>query len=99
MILSLVTFFETYADMKQASTEYYASKKAGNFDRPLVRLMVEKRNAWISGFACVLWVLLHRFRNLLKKYHVLLESKQKIITVEKIVYVDKPKPIELKKND
>ena len=87
MILSLITFFETYADMKQASIDYVSSRKAGNFDRSLVRLMAEERNAWISGFATVLWVLLHRFRNLLKKYYNLMDS------------VPIPKPIQLKKND
>jgi hypothetical protein len=75
LALSFLTFAETFSDMGQAWTEYHESKKAGRSDRTLIRLMAEERNAWISGFAFVLWVLLHRFRNLLKQNHRLIDEK------------------------
>ena len=81
LILSFFTFYETYVDMKMAYVEYHSAKLVGNFDRALVRLMAEERNAWISGFAFVLWALLHRYRNLLKKYFDLIDMRTQYMNV------------------
>jgi hypothetical protein len=76
LILSFFTFTEMYLGLQSIREEYQSAKKAGNFDRSLAKLMAEERNVWISGSAFGLWVILHRYRSLLKKYHNILEEQQ-----------------------
>jgi hypothetical protein len=72
LLLSFLTFAETMLDVRQVQEEYRMSKSAGGrSDKALIRLLAEERNAWISGFAFSLWVLLHRFRSVLKSHHKL----------------------------
>ena len=74
LILSLATFAEMYTGLQTVRSEYESAKRAGNYDRALVNLLAEERNAWISGSALGLWIILHRYRNLLKKYHRLVDN-------------------------
>ena len=57
------------ANRARGSTEEYQQAKevGGDRHRSHVKLLAEQRNAWISGFAFVLWVILHRYRSLLKQ--------------------------------
>lgn len=76
-----------YLDVQSMREEYQFSKRAGNFDRSLARLMAEERNAWISGSALGLWIILHRYRNLLKKYHRLLDGIESL-KMDKLVCIE-----------
>ncbi len=81
LILSFVTFAEMYSRLQTIRQEYYFAKRAGSSDRVLARLMAEERNVWISGSAFGLWIILHRYRNLLKKYHKLQDYQVPISTI------------------
>jgi hypothetical protein len=86
-----------YTDLQTVREEYQSAKRAGNFDRSLVRLMAEERNLWISGSALGLWILLHRFRNLLKKYHNEIDKVDvRVDKIDGIVRVDKVDTYKLK---
>lgn len=99
LILSFVTFIEMYLDLQSVREEYQSAKRVGNFDRSLARLMAEERNAWISGSALGLWILLHRYRSLLKKYHRLLDNdSRKTVYFEGVEAVQTKYPNETKKN-
>lgn len=99
LILSFVTFIEMYLDLQSVREEYQSAKRVGNFDRSLARLMAEERNAWISGSALGLWILLHRYRSLLKKYHRLLDNdSRKTVYFEHVEAVQTKYPNETKKN-
>jgi hypothetical protein len=74
LLLSFLTFMEMYNDLKLVRVDYEMAKKGGNFDKQLIKLMVEERNLWISGFAFVLWVLLYKLCYLLKAYYDLNEQ-------------------------
>ena len=72
LALSLLTFAAVAQDMWQLQLEYKKSKT----DRNLIQLLAEERNAWIAGCCAVLWICVHRYRNLLKRYHRLLEERE-----------------------
>ena len=75
LIISLVTFIEMQMELQQVNEQYIFAKRGGNFDKSLIKLMAEERNAWISGSALGLWILLHRYCTLLKKYHKIGETE------------------------
>jgi hypothetical protein len=63
-----------YLELQSIREEYQFAKRAGNFDRTLARLMAAERNVWISGSAFGLWVILHRYRSMLKKYYRFIDN-------------------------
>jgi hypothetical protein len=113
LILSFVTFAEIYLGLHSIKEEYQSAKKAGNFDRSLARLMTEERNVWISGSTLGLWIILHRYRSLLKKYQGIVDEYElnlPIVRQRSVTFKDKvdgqfdvksriPKNSATKKND
>jgi hypothetical protein len=65
-----ITFLAVLEELKSRVDDYYTHKT----ERGLVSLLAAERNAWISGCFTTLWVILHRYRSLLKKYHNLREQ-------------------------
>lgn len=51
-------------------------------DRALIKLLAEERNCWICGCNLVLWVGVHRYRSLLKRYYRS-EDQKSAILIEK----------------
>jgi hypothetical protein len=56
-------------------------QRGGTFedkDRLLIKLLAEERNCWISGCCLALWIGVHRYRSLLKKYYRLEDERSKM---------------------
>jgi len=76
MAVSMYTHFTSLSDpanfildsMFEKKQVYYDVKHSGGHTSDaLVKLLASERNVWITGTGWCLWVLLHRFRNLVKK--------------------------------
>ena len=66
--------------MNQLHKQYRGQSHQSTFedrDRLLIRLLAEERNSWISGCCLTLWLGVHRYRSLLKKYYKLDDEKKK----------------------
>lgn len=68
--VSAVTLFSSYQSYSK-NQESYASVRAngGLLLEPRIKLLASERNLWISASATCLWIILHRFRNLQKRFH------------------------------
>src|SRR4051794_29719780 len=59
-------------EMNQLQRQYRGKEYNQTFedkDRLLIKLLAEERNCWISGCCLALWIGVHRYRSLLKKYY------------------------------
>mmetsp|Transcript_15737 Transcript_15737/g.17766 ORF Transcript_15737/g.17766 Transcript_15737/m.17766 type:complete len:148 (-) Transcript_15737:219-662(-) len=66
--VSVVTLFSSYQAYNDNKEVYYSVKHSGGHQSPaLTKLMAAERNVWISLAASVLWLLLHRYRSLMKR--------------------------------
>lgn len=66
--------------MNQLHKQYRGKEFGATFedrDRLLIKLLAEERNCWISGCCLTLWIGVHRYRSLLKKYYKLEDERQK----------------------
>ena len=68
-------YFRKLDELNKLTKEYRGEKDfhKGNIpvedrDRLLIKLLAEERNCWIAGSCVFLWIGVHRYRSLLKKY-------------------------------
>eukprot|EP00514_Thraustochytrium_sp_LLF1b_P005347 CAMPEP_0184527048 /NCGR_PEP_ID=MMETSP0198_2-20121128/10987_1 /TAXON_ID=1112570 /ORGANISM="Thraustochytrium sp., Strain LLF1b" /LENGTH=73 /DNA_ID=CAMNT_0026918675 /DNA_START=315 /DNA_END=536 /DNA_ORIENTATION=- len=55
-------------EMLERKEDYEGAKSiGGNISQALVKLLAAERNMWISACALGLWVVLHRYRSLMKR--------------------------------
>eukprot|EP00515_Schizochytrium_aggregatum_P000579 CAMPEP_0202040404 /NCGR_PEP_ID=MMETSP0962-20130828/20552_1 /ASSEMBLY_ACC=CAM_ASM_000488 /TAXON_ID=4773 /ORGANISM="Schizochytrium aggregatum, Strain ATCC28209" /LENGTH=147 /DNA_ID=CAMNT_0048604677 /DNA_START=77 /DNA_END=520 /DNA_ORIENTATION=- len=71
LLLSTLTFLSCIQAVAEKREIYQSAKINGNACEQLVKLLGAERNAWISGTACALWVILHRFRSVFKAHRML----------------------------
>mmetsp|Transcript_4859 Transcript_4859/g.6150 ORF Transcript_4859/g.6150 Transcript_4859/m.6150 type:complete len:145 (+) Transcript_4859:103-537(+) len=66
--LSCFTLFSAYQSYDNNKEVYYNVKNHGGHQpHALVKLMAAERNVWISTLGCALWLILHRYRSLMKR--------------------------------
>ncbi|KAH9260717.1 hypothetical protein BASA81_001184 [Batrachochytrium salamandrivorans] len=81
-MLSAATFLIHLDDSWQSKLEFqggspnhlHARYVDEDRDRLLVKALACERNAWISGFNLAAWIVLHRYRSLLKRYYRLKDT-------------------------
>lgn len=67
-VVSLVTLFYSYQEYDERKDIYTSAKRGGGDQaQALIKLMAAERNCWISLTATGLWLILHRYRSLLKR--------------------------------
>lgn len=67
-------------EMNQLHKQYKGREEGRTFedkDRLLIKLLAEERNCWISGCCLALWIGVHRYRSLLKKYYKLEDDRSR----------------------
>mmetsp|Transcript_14438 Transcript_14438/g.25697 ORF Transcript_14438/g.25697 Transcript_14438/m.25697 type:complete len:129 (+) Transcript_14438:507-893(+) len=75
LLISVGAFLFAVMSMHKAREHYVMVRGvAGDALEPRVKLLAAERNVWITGSAWVLWVLLHRFRSLQRRYNQLLDQ-------------------------
>lgn len=76
LIISLVTLvIQVTATMEAAKLYAEVKKKGGEREEALANMLGTQRNVWISASAVCGWIILHRYRALLKKFYHLQEVK------------------------
>ena len=71
LALSVATFASSMQALGERAETYNEAKHHGHGPDALVKLLAAERNAWISGCAVALWVILHRHRSLIKRANTL----------------------------
>ncbi|KAH9260716.1 hypothetical protein BASA81_001183 [Batrachochytrium salamandrivorans] len=87
--VSAVTFLLHMDNLNKLHNDYRGGERHVNTgsvvedrSRVLIKLLAEERNCWICGCNLMLWVGVHRYRNLLKAYYRSQDEKSAVI-VEK----------------
>lgn len=79
--VAAVTLYLAYQEYDERKDIYLSVKRSGGQESPaLVKLMASERNCWISLTATLLWLMLHRYRSLLKRCR---KAESAIETVKK----------------
>ncbi|GBG26599.1 Hypothetical Protein FCC1311_028202 [Hondaea fermentalgiana] len=72
LLVSLAAFAYAVFIMENSRKDYVSAKHKGGIAlEQRVRLLAAERNLWITGCSAGLWILLHRFRTLQKRYNTL----------------------------
>lgn len=78
-LLSLTTFVLVVDEMRQVSAQYREARGEVRTTELKIKLLAEERNAWISACCMTLWLVVHRFRNLLKKYYQTVDENERLM--------------------
>lgn len=78
LLLAGTTFIVQLNTMNDYKKVYKRVKESGGEkEDALIDLLASERNVWISGAAFCGWLILHRYRSLLKKYYRLEDTTNK----------------------
>jgi hypothetical protein len=83
--ISSLTFSVHMDELVRIQKEYrgFQQERFEDRNRLQVKLLAEERNCWISGCCLTLWLGVHRYRSLLKKYYKLEDERAELFAQSK----------------